>query len=87
MGKKLFIVTTEIESVVLADDEEDAAEVAAEYCHDICDEADLRSSFSWDARLCERLPQNWDVNSLPWGEDPEGEMSVGHYMTFNNKEE
>lgn len=86
MAKKLFIVTTEIESVVLAEDGDEASQVAADYHRDICDEANLYSAFSWDARECKRLPPNWDVNSLPWGDDENGEMPVGHYMNLDNKD-
>ena len=79
MGKKLFIVRAEIESVVLAEDENDACLVAAENYSDISYEADLYSSVAWDALLCKRLPHNWDNNSLPWGSDDD-DKTVAFYM-------
>lgn len=79
MSKKLFIVRAEIESVVLAEDENDACVVAAYNRRDILDEADLYSTHSWDALLCKRLPQNWDDNSLPWGSDDDSK-TVGFFM-------
>ena len=79
MGKKkLFIVTTEIESVVLAENEDDAADIAAENYRDICSEVNLDYSTSWDARECGRLPQGWNNTCIPWGS--EDDSMCGQYM-------
>lgn len=77
----LFIVRTEIESVVVADDEDHACEVAAEWKNDIADEADLYSWVAWDAqeiKSVKQLPQGWSVDSLPWGSDDD--VPVKEYL-------
>lgn len=82
MAKKLFIVRAEIETVVLANDENDAREVAVDNRDDIFSEAELSSPHSWDAQPCKILPSHWDEDSLPWKSYDyfDGDVTVGQYM-------
>lgn len=83
--KKLFVVSIEIESVVLAEDKDDACYVASQNRQDIMEETDMYSAVSWSARPCKRLPHNWDENSLPWAslDEEAEELPCKHYL---NKE-
>ena len=79
--KKLFIVYIKVESVVLAEDEDDACYVASQNRADILD--DVEMSFAWAARPCKRLPSNWDENSLPWAslDEEVDELPCKYYLS------
>lgn len=78
MSKKLFVVTTEVEAVVAAENEQEARRVAAHNWQDIAYEVELGSTSSWDARICTVLPFDWNDDCIPWGSS-DGK-TAGFYM-------
>ena len=73
MSKKLFIVTKEIRTVVYADDESDAAEVARQFESDIADEP---AQEGWSAHELNYVPNGWEDSSLVWHKG-EGDLEFG----------
>ncbi len=73
MTKQLYVVTTEIELVVLAENEQEARKVAAKV-----DSFDLNIGHEmyWTAQPMRYFPGDWDGDALPYGKDDEGERTV-----------
>jgi hypothetical protein len=70
MTKQLYVVTTEIEHVVLADNEQEARKIAANV-----DSFDLNigHEMHWTAQPMRYFPGDWDGDALPYGKDDEGQ--------------
>lgn len=83
MNRKLYVVTTTLESVVLATSIEEARKIAADNSSDISCESDLSRHFTWEAYECETIPKNWEGYCLPWTKDGYNptELSVHEWLT------
>lgn len=70
MTKQLFVVTTEIEHVVLAENEQEARKIAA-----AVDSFDLNigHEMDWTAQPMRYFPGDWEGDALPYGKDDDGQ--------------
>lgn len=69
--KQLFIVEISAETVVLAENEQEAMEIAEGYAMDLTFEAHRPERLT-------ALPDGWDEDSLPYGDD--SDKTIGQWI-------
>lgn len=75
MARKLYLCTIEIETMVIAETEEEAKILAGDVL-----EFDAASIFQYDsARAARHLAKGWDRSSIPWGSG-DSDKTVGDWL-------
>ncbi len=81
-AKKLYTVTISAEVVVVAEDSNEAREVAEEAIHELYD-------WDLDDRPLRYLPNGWELDAIPFGESPKDDpdRTIGKWIEAGAGEE
>ena len=75
-SKKLFVVTAEIEVIVLAESREEAEKITNEQrLHDVA-----QGELGWHAQEMTWIPADWDISCLPFSDDQHDCQTIGELI-------